>query len=169
MSELTAERLRSLLHYNPETGEFTWLVSRAGNAKAGYVAGFDNGDGYRKVRVDSHPYQAHRLAWLYIHGSWPNGHIDHINGNPSDNRIANLREATNSQNLQNRYRASSNSKSRLLGVSFDPKRGKWAAQIEVDGRCRFLGRYESADAAHAAYLKAKAALHPFATIAGAKA
>ncbi len=99
--ELTAEYLRSILHYDQETGIFTWKVRTARRVKAGDVAGCSDGDGYRLIKVQSRLYKAHRLAWLYIHGSWPKDQIDHINRIRTDNRIANLREVSNKQNLQN--------------------------------------------------------------------
>ena len=87
---LTAERLRQLLDYSPETGLFYWRVKR-GSVAAGTEAGTWHGNGYRKIHIDGVPHLAHRLAWLYVHGEHPTGEIDHRNGNPADNRISKLR------------------------------------------------------------------------------
>ena len=87
---LTAERLRELLNYDPLTGVFSWRVNGRGRSGVGTVAG---GSNHKRIAIDKKEYFVHRLAWLYVHGCWPTEDIDHINGDPSDNRIANLREA----------------------------------------------------------------------------
>jgi hypothetical protein len=97
-------------------------------------------------------YQAHRLAWLYMHGEWPVGDLDHINGDPADNRIANLRIATQSQNNANRRAR----RGRNKGVYMEKKTGKYKANICVNRKQIYLGRFESAEAAKAAYDKAAA-------------
>ena len=159
---LTAERLRGALHYDPATGQFTWLS--AGSRRAGKVAGGDGGglhyEGYWVIHVDGRSYRAHRLAWLYTHGEWPAEQIDPINGDRADNRIVNLREATNRENQQNRAKRADNT-SGYMGVSWQKIPGKWQAQIMKAGRKYHLGRYDTAEEAHAAYLAAKAQMHPF--------
>lgn len=94
-STLTAEQLRWLLHYDPETGVFTRLIQLCNRVQVGDIAGFIKYNGYRVIKVGDKPtpYFAHRLAWLYIHGEWPSKGIDHIDGDRANNRIANLREA----------------------------------------------------------------------------
>lgn len=161
MNSITAEKLRSILSYSPETGEFRWINRASRRVLAGDVAGKLDRAGYRKIGIEKKHYRAHRLAWLYVHGEWPPAEIDHVNGNRDDNRIENLREATRSQNLQNQRRARSNSSTGLLGVCFDPIRGNWRAVIGIGGRQVSLGRHESAELAHAAYVAAKERLHPF--------
>jgi hypothetical protein len=101
---LTAERLRELLDYDPETGRFIWRKDHptAKHIKAGSVAGTKNGRGYWVIGVAGAKYVAHRLAWLYVTGEWPAHLVDHENGDRLDNRFANLREATDSQNNFNR-------------------------------------------------------------------
>lgn len=156
-ADLTAERLRELLDYNPETGAFVWRVTR-GPAKAGAPAGGLNTRGYHQITVDVHNHRAHRLAWLYVYGRWPKGEIDHINGVCDDNRIVNLREATHAENMQN-VALQSNNTSGYAGVNW--RFGSWHASIRHHGRKVHLGRYPTPEAAYAAYLAAKAELHTF--------
>jgi hypothetical protein len=161
---LTAERLRDVLCYDPDTGVFTTRVCR-GNAIPGMVVGTRRKGGYIVIGVDDRLYLAHRLAWLYVIGSWPALALDHIDGNTSNNRFSNLREATQGENAQNKRAALSNNRSSgLLGVTWDAAREKWKAAIGVAGRTRFIGRYDTPEAAHTAYLDAKRELHPFNTL-----
>lgn len=154
---LTAERLRELFNYNSETGIFTRLVSARG-AKAGDIAGYTKSGRYVKIPIDSSDYRVHRLAWLYVHGAWPTGHIDHINGNPHDNRIENLRDVGRDINMQNQRKARSDNKLGVLGVV--RSYGGFRAQIKVSGKKRCLGTFPTPDQAHTAYLDAKRVLHP---------
>src|SRR5712664_3026918 len=123
---LTAERLRELLNYDPETGIFRWDVVRRG-CGIGKEAGTSVSAGYRQISIDRRAYSEHRLARLYVHGHWPLDEIDHINGVRDDNRLSNLRQATRSENAQNQRRAQSRSKIGILGVTLH--RGKFQAQI----------------------------------------
>jgi hypothetical protein len=102
---LTADRLRELVHYDPTTGLFTWTKNRAYKALGGTPAGYLNTNGYARITIDGISHAAHRLAWLYVHGRWPEATIDHINRIPHDNRLANLREASQSENNANSSRA----------------------------------------------------------------
>lgn len=156
---LTAERLRELVSYNPETGAFHWIVDKSSKARAGCRIGSAHTAGYLTVRVDGTAHLLHRLAWLYTHGRWPVDQIDHINGDRADNRLANLRECSNAQNCQN-VRAHADG-SGMIGASFDKRRGKWVAGIGVSGRRHFLGYFPTQREAHAAYLFAKARFHSF--------
>lgn len=149
--------LTSLLDYDQLSGSFTWKVS-ASRTKAGSVAGCTNARGYVYIGVGGKLYRANRLAWFYVHGKWPAGQIDHINGDRGDNRIENLRDVSGSINQKNRKRANHGSTSRFLGVSFHPATGKWRSQISVNHETKYLGLYDSEEGAHAAYLTAKAAL-----------
>ena len=162
-ARLTREEVNELLDYNPDTGVFRWKKTISGRAKAGGIAGCSV-KGYRRIGLGKRQYAAHRLAWLLVRGAWPAGHIDHINGNPSDNRIANLRAATFSENLQNQRRAQKRSKSGLLGVSFHKAKQRWRAQIAVDGVGHHIGYFDTADAAYEAYLKKKREVHVACTI-----
>lgn len=157
---LTAERLREALHYDHETGVFTWRSRTSNRVKIGDIAGAIDLNGYRLIGVDGRLYKAHRLAWLYVYGRWPVKQIDHINGVCDDNRIENLREATDAENMQNQgIRA--NNRSGFPGVSWASQRGKWQATIQVNGKTRALGRFAAAEDVYAAYLKAKAEHHTF--------
>ena len=158
---LDALELKKLFSYDPNTGIFTRRVS-AGATKAGDIAGSKDSRGYLKIKIDYRNYQAHRLAWLYTTGVWPEDQIDHINGAPDDNRIENLREATNSANQQNRRKARGDNKLGVLGVRRSGKR--FQAEIRIDGKASHLGTYPTAQAAHAAYLTAKREMHPGGTI-----
>ena len=162
----TAQELCALLDYEPTTGIFTWRVS-CGRVKSGSFAGSVHPDGYRRIRVSRRAIVAHRIAWAISTGKWPVDQIDHVNGIRDDNRLANLREATqaqNQQNQQNQRRAQGHSKSGYLGVCFHKDARKWQAQIGVAGKVRHLGNFATAELAHAAYVAAKAVLHPFQTI-----
>lgn len=101
-SGLTVAQLRDALSYDAETGVFRWRHDRSSMARAGQVAGnVSHRGGYRLIRVNYTRFLAHRLAWFYVHGEWPQGELDHINGRPDDNSIGNLRPATRQQNVWN--------------------------------------------------------------------
>lgn len=164
-TELTAARLREVLDYNPETGVFTRRIRTSCRIKVGDVCNCRNDQGYVLISVGNRRYHAHRLAWLYVHGEWPSGYIDHINHVTSDNRIANLRDGTQSDNMGNQVKAARNNRSSgLLGVSWYRRYGRWQAQIHINNKCRHLGYYNTPQEAHAAYLEAKATLHKFSTL-----
>lgn len=143
------DRLKQLLKYDSETGDFVWLVAR-GKARKGIVAGNER-ERVNRIRLDGKTYAAHRLAWLFVYGEWPAGCIDHINGNARDNRIANLRLASHSENMRNRKKHKNN-KSGFKGVTFEPGRTRpWCARIYVGGRLRRLGSFRCPTAASLAY------------------
>lgn len=158
-TELSAGRLRELLHYDPETGIFRWNISHPSRA-AGGVAGHHSRQGYIYIVIAKRKYGAHRLAWLYMTGAWPAAQVDHRDGSKSNNRFDNLREATNAQNHQN-ISVSRSGTSGYLGVTFDKAKGRWQAQIKVEGRYKFLGRHDTPEQAFDAYCLAKAGLHTF--------
>ena len=137
--ELTAEYLRSVLDYDPESGIFTWKVGSANQVKVGDVAGWPD-DGYLRIMVQKRSYHAHRLAWLYVRGEWPKDQIDHINRDRADNRIANLREVTNKQNLQNAGKYSHNT-SGHTGVCWHKQSSKWEAKIRHNYKHIYLGLF----------------------------
>lgn len=157
--KVTAEFVRELFHFDPETGVFTRSVTRQGlQARAGDIAGTLKPSGYLSIWICGANHMAHRLAWLYVYGSWPDGHIDHINQAKGDNRIANLRVATRSENMQNRQRYKNNA-SGFRGVFVCKKTGRWKSQITVNGKHAHLGLFDSPEAAHAAYCAAAAEVH----------
>lgn len=161
MTTITHEQLKEAVRYAPETGEFIWLV-KSTRTRAGDIAGASY-NGYRFIKIRQKKYAAHRLAWFYVYGGWPQQDIDHINGDRSDNRIANLRDVPRSINAQNTRRARiDNRSSGLLGVT--KIRGEWAAQIFVGGKNMRLGRFSKPEEAHEAYLSAKRQFHEGCTL-----
>lgn len=159
---LTQARLKELLHYNRKTGIFTWRLTRGRTAKKGATAGWQDGS-YWRVEVDHKTYRAHRLAWLYVHGVWPCGDLDHKDTNGLNNAISNLRcSPSPSFNAQNRRRPRPGSESGFIGVNLS--RSKWRAQISYGGRNRHLGLFDTPEQAHAAYVKAKRIHHEGGTL-----
>lgn len=161
MKELTAERVRELLIYDPDTGIFRWRISGHG-VKVGDIAGRINLHGYRQISIDHRYRRAARLAWLYVYGCWPSGQIDHKNTMRDDDRLVNLRDATLAVNAQNQRRAQRNNKTGMLGVS--QQDGRFKACIRINGKQRYLGNFATPDEAHTAYLVAKRRFHPGCTL-----
>lgn len=162
-NELTQARLKELLHYNSETGVFTWRVNGGSRARVGAEVGCPTTAGYLRVMVDKKLHYLHRLAWLHETGAWPSQHIDHRNGVVNDNRFANLRDVSRSINLQNERKARVNNRCGLLGVE-TTKNGRFRTAIRVDGMRINLGAYPSAEEAHTVYLAAKRNLHEGCTL-----
>jgi hypothetical protein len=161
---LTAERLRELMDYDPETGKFCRKVTASSSGIAGAEPGWVASNGYRYIGIDGSQRLAHRLAFLWVSGEHPGKLVDHIDGNKLNNAISNLRVVDQATNNQNR-RATKKNKWGLLGVSKSVVRAKpWKAEITVNGAARHLGVFSSPEAAHAAYLEAKRRLHPGCTI-----
>lgn len=149
--------------YDPAIGTFRRIVASSW-AKAGDLAGCQNARGYVEFNVLGRLHRAHRLAWLYVHGEWPAGHIDHIDGNRSNNAIANLRVVSNRTNGENRRQANRNNATRMLGTRLHKKSGKFEARIGVAGQLVYLGLHETAELAHAAYVTAKRIYHQGSTL-----
>jgi len=145
----TFEEIDAVLAYDPGTGVLTWKVARSGT-RPGNEAGGVNGRGHRQIMIDGRYYYGHRIAWLLSYGGWPTEDIDHLDGNPANNRLANLREATCSQNMGN-ARRSANNTSGFKGVTWHKRLNKWQAQITIDRRNHHLGYFTVIEAAHAAY------------------
>ena len=160
---MTQDELKKILSYNPETGLFYWKVKPNKRLPIGVQAGGIR-SGYVKIKVNRKMYAAHRLAWLYVHGKEPEHFTDHINGNPLDNRIANLRPATASENMQNIRKPQKNNSHGNLGVTYDPKKKLWRARIGIDGIRKYIGKFKTQEQAAQAYLEAKRAMHPFNTL-----
>lgn len=153
---ITQEILKQNLHYNPQTGDFTW-IKVCGGVKRGKIAGHKESENdYVKIRLLGKLYKAHRLAWLYVYGTWPKEYIDHINNIKSDNRINNLREATKRQNNTNVGIRSDNT-SGFKGVC---KYGnKWVSRIKHKGKKIHIGYFDTPEAAHKAYIITADKLH----------
>lgn len=161
---LTAERLREVLSYDPETGLFVRKICFQRPDVIGTTSLLTNGNGYLRIAIDGKRYLCHRLVWLYMVGTWPQNEIDHMDGNRSNNKWSNLRDVTPRHNQQNKRKAHSHSKSQILGVSWDKSRGKWTARIKTECAYKYLGRFDSVETAKEAYLTAKRLLHPGCTI-----
>jgi hypothetical protein len=151
----SVEELRSALDYNRDTGLFTWKyrenASKCWNSRwAGKPAGSKVSRKGSQVlpylivtiELNGMRLRAHRVAWAMVHGTWPSGEIDHINGNPLDNRIENLRDVSRQENSKNQQRRSNN-KSGVPGVGFDKQTNSWYASIMIDGKHIKLGRFKS--------------------------
>jgi hypothetical protein len=150
----TVDDLRSLFEYNPETGVIRW----ASTDKRGRQAGWVMKDGYRYIQLEGKLYLSHRIAWTLHFGVEPDGSLDHINSRKSDNRIANLRIATVSENNRNRLRQSNNT-SGFKGVTLNKRTGRYNATLTVDKVTHRLGTFATAEEAAFAYRDAAERLH----------
>lgn len=161
--ELTLERLKEVLNYNPKTGVFTWLkktANRANRTEIGGIAGSMREDGRVSISIDGRRYYAYRLAWFYTTGQWPKHQIDHRNRDASVGALENLREATNAENMQNTKIYSTN-RTGYPGVSWDKTIGKYSATIMKDYVKYTFGYFDTAEEANTARIKGKAELHIF--------
>jgi hypothetical protein len=157
---MTAARLRTMFYYDENTGLFTRLIA-AGGKRSNTIAGWKHKEGYTGIRIDRTSYLAHRLAWLYAVGRWPFDQLDHINGDRSDNRLANLRECSNAENCQN-VKAHCDG-SGCIGTTFDKRHNRWVASIGHNGKRYHLGNFDDQDSAAKQYQKSKRLFHDFAT------
>ena len=143
--------------YDPEAGSFFWKIRKSGrrlNGRAGYVGA----QGYYHVEVNGQDFFGQKLAWYLHHGEWPPHEVDHIDGNPSNNRLVNLRLATHQQNCSNRRIPITNT-SGIKGVHWHKAAGKWAAVIKVNQRGIHLGTFENKEDAAKAYWEAAQKYH----------
>lgn len=152
---LTAEYVRQILDYNPETGILSWkyrenAIPSWNNQNAGKPTGWKNTNGYLIITILNKSYRSHRLAWIWMTGKWPLFDVDHINRNKTDNRWCNLREATRSENHANR-KMQHNNKLGYKGVHLH-KPGKYRAQIRIKGKSKHIGIFNTAEEAHEAYV-----------------
>jgi len=164
------EKLKQFVEYDPEAGILYWKPRYPENrANKIFNTRFSGKEAFGVKEKSGHKYgfinvltrkrlSAHRVAWAIHYGQWPAKNLDHINGRPDDNRIGNLREATQSENMCNRS-ASPHNKSGYKGVSWAKRRNAWVAQIGKDKRTIFLGHYECPEEAHRAYCEASKILH----------
>lgn len=139
--------MRERLHYDPTTGHFTF---RYNGRRAGCL---DKSTGYVRIRLWNKLYHAHRLAWAYVTGAFPEEEVDHRDRVRHHNWFSNLRKATHVQNAYNKDAPRTNT-SGIKGVSFDKTRNRWKATIRVQGKWRFLGRFDTSEEAEAVYLRA---------------
>lgn len=151
------EVVRDLLHYNPETGIFTWRKCFK-NVHAGEKAGTKISIGYIILGVDNCRVFAHRLAWFYVYGVWPPEYVDHINGDRADNRLSNLRLASHSQNAWNGALRSTNT-SGYRGVSWSKSKERWVARLFKNNKQHVIGYFKDKEEARRAYLEAAMRLH----------
>jgi len=158
---ITRDELRESIGYDPETGKFTWLIDNSRTPK-GSPAGAYDPRGYLRIQVKRRRYQAHRLAWLLMKGCWPDGEVDHIDGQKSNNAFSNLRVLTSAQNHQNIRRPRRDNIIGFLGVSKSGNR--YRARIRVDGKTVNIGTFKTPSDAHAAYVEAKRRVHEFSTL-----
>ena len=142
---LIQKTLKEILEYDPETGFLTWINNAGSRGRCGYVAGTINAAGYIDIRVNGKTYKAHRLAWLYVHGEWPN-EIDHVNHVRDDNRILNIRNVTRAENGRNQSTMKTN-KSGHQGISKRRDCNRWESRIAVNGKDIYLGLFKNKDAA----------------------
>ena len=150
--DISQEELNSILAYDPLTGILTWKHNRSNMIK-GSVAGSVNSSGYRTITINSKTFRVQRVIWIMLFGYIPEGFfIDHVNGNKIDNRLQNLRLATNSQNQQNRP-APKNNSSGYRGVTWHKQMNKWMARISYKGKRKLIGFFDSAEDAYKAYKK----------------
>lgn len=141
---ITQEELKKQLHYNPDTGIFTRLIAKQG-ARIGDIAGWYDSYGYIRISINCKTYKAHRLAWFYVHGEWPD-EVDHIKHIRDDNRISELRAASPAINRKNQSLNIKNT-SGVTGVYWDKVRKKWKSQIKVNKKVIALyslgGKFEA--------------------------
>ncbi len=154
---ITQHLLKITLHYDADTGVFTWKIVPRYGINIGDKAGSVTAEGYINIGLYGSYYMAHRLAWLYVTGKWPKNQIDHKNTIRSDNSFNNLREATRSINCQNQHKAHIHSKTKILGVSHSGK--KFITRIRTNGDEHYLGTFSNASEAEQAYLSAKMTYH----------
>ena len=147
---LSYEDLRRVLSYDPETGVWTWQIDVGRRGLAGDRAGGHHADGYRQIAINDIKYLEHRLAFFYVTKKWPINQVDHINGVRNDNRWENLREATIQQNTRNRKRHKNNV-SGYKGVSLHGLTGKFQASVMTGGKSKYLGLFDTPEAASVAY------------------
>ena len=142
--------VKKLFYYDAESGMLIWRNGNGRNVKPWQQVKAPNGNGYYTAKINGKSYLVHRLAWLYMTGEMPINDIDHINGIVIDNRLCNLRQATASENLKN-ARIRNDNKSGEKGVCFDINRKKWMASASLNGKNKFLGRFDNLQDASDAY------------------
>jgi hypothetical protein len=162
--EFTAHEAHNLFDYDKHSGAFTWKIRPCKNSPLGMRVGSIDSHGYRVLRYRGQRIACHRLAWLLVTGHWPSSQIDHINGDRSDNRFANLRDVPHHINMQNRRHAHrDNLSTGVLGVSYRKERlgtKNFCAKISIGKKSIHIGYFYTLDDARAAYISKKRELHP---------
>jgi hypothetical protein len=149
VNNITQERLKELLHYDPDTGVFIWIKKSSPKTLIGSAAGSLSKEGYWRIMIDGKSHKTHRLAWLYVYGEFPNGILDHINRDKADNRISNLRIVTFSENNQN-SKIYKNNTSGVTGVYWHKVQQKWKACVRISRKLKHLGSFITMEEAIAA-------------------
>lgn len=157
-------KIMNMVFYNHITGVFLWRKTITGKIKAGHICGSFKDGGRFVIRAGGKRFLAHRLAWAIVYGKWPDGEIDHIDGNPSNNAISNLRDVTKTINMQNRKRATSHNSSGLIGAHYHTKDKRWRARIVINGVSTYLGSFKTPEEASQKYIEAKRKYHDGCTI-----
>lgn len=157
---ITAEEVRRLLNYDPETGIFTNRVFRGLRALEGAKAGSLTTGGYIEISIRKRKYAAHRLAWLYVYGKWPRYNVDHINRIKTDNRVSNLRDVTQIENGQNKSLHRNNT-SGVTGIDWHRQNKRWRVRIRVNWQSINLGYYVNLSDAIEARKTAETKYHPY--------
>jgi hypothetical protein len=161
-TSLSFDRAHELFSYDAVTGALSSKIDTR-RIRAGQVVGSPEKNGYLVVSADKAYYKAHRVIWLMQTGAWPIGDVDHVNGDPADNRIANLRDVSHAANTQNRRAPQAGNKAGLLGVTSEAD-GRFRAVLQVNGKKLRLGRFKTPEAAQQAYLAAKRIHHAGCTL-----
>lgn len=162
--KLDLQAIRASVSYDADSGKFTCIAPGMGRRVGAVLGSVNKVHGYVEVGVLGKRVYGHRLAWAMTHGEWPQAAIDHINGDKSDNRASNLRLALGSLNAENKRRPNRNNSSGFLGVSYCKQTKRWVAQIVADRKRKCLGRFDSPEQAHDAYVKAKRQMHAGCTV-----
>ena len=156
---ITHDELTTILDYDPTTGNLVWKTPRP-KIQVGSIAGHSHNRGYINLEIYGKHYAAHRLVWFFVNKEWPKNQIDHINGNKADNRIENLREATNGQNRANTKTTNKHGLKGVRRLSWMKEQDKcWQAQITHQKKVIYLGCYHTKEEAHSAYCDAAKKLH----------
>ena len=150
---ITQKELKRILHYNPETGDFTWKVSYVAGQNIGQIADTTIKIGYSVIKINNRVHFAHRLAFLYMTGVFPENTVDHIDHNRANNVWSNLISVTHKINMKNQSKAKNNS-SGMTGVIWHKLRKKWQAYIRINKKRIHLGNYNTEEEAHEIYQKA---------------
>lgn len=150
-AKVTRDRVLELLTYCPDTGDFRWKTRRASRRPKSMSAGWLD-EGYIRITIDGRKYHASHLAWLIVHGHWPPNMVDHKDRDPANNRIGNLRLATNAQNQMNK-KARTSGASGYKGVAIIRRRGRvqYRASIRYGGKTHVSGYFSDPKDAHAYY------------------